>query len=158
MWSHEVQSGQNRVPWEVSQAGAGGAGWVGALQPPCSSLSPVHLEDSLPPSLPGTTSRSPRKAADISLALLIYKVNPLLPPPAELAPIWSFHPLQGFGPTFGGHWWDPVSYPSGLGGWGALDSLPRLLAHPCCSDSHCLTRGLCPSSLCPPLRGAPACT
>ncbi|CAI9154442.1 unnamed protein product [Rangifer tarandus platyrhynchus] len=46
-------------------------------------------------------------------------------------------------------------HPSGLGG----TLVPsRLLAHPRCFSSCHLTRGLCPSSLCPPLvRGTPAC-
>lgn len=43
-----------------------------------------------------------------------------------------------------------LTHPSGLG---ATLVLPRLLAHPRCSDSCCLTHGLCPSSLCRLLEG-----
>lgn len=40
---------------------------------------------------------------------------------------------------------------------GHSGSLPRLLAHPCCSGSRCLTHGLCPCFLRPPLTGGSTC-
>lgn len=68
------------------------------------------------------------------------------------------HPLFRVRPHSWRGWWDPVSY-SPLWPMGHSGSLPRLLAHPCCSSSLCLPHGLCPSFLRPPLTGAaPACT
>lgn len=121
-----------------------GLGWGGAGGSPVASLPPTPRPVGLgrftvlPPAL--GPHPPPRKAADILLPLLFYKVNRSFVP-AGLTPIWASYPQFRVRPTFGrvGGTLCPA-HPCGLGATLVLcqGCLPALLLRQLSPDSRAL--------------------